>query len=290
MLKPYQEYIDQLFGYTQSDKSFIELYEIGDTPDIPVFTGRLDYINRFPGYYTRMEPKEYAAGIQVQRKLIDDKQYSVLNDLQDGLLKAYARTREKSAVRAFGYAFSTSWDFMTNEEGVSWCSGSHTTKSGVSTTLGFSNAGTSALSKTSISATRILFRKFRTDIGELYDSEPDTLLVPETQYEPACEAVGYDPRTGASSEKDPESANHKINSLYKSFKVVPWRRLDEYSTKSWFMIDSAMLKRMLRWCDRIKAETSTKIDWDTFAIQHKLYGRFGWGWSNWRCLYGHNVA
>lgn len=287
-LPAYQEMIATLFGTMPLDKAFAELYDVGSMPDIPVFTGKLDYLDVSPGYYTRIEPKEHAGGIQMTRKMRDDKQYAVFDDMQSEMIKAYGRTKEKSAAKAFGYAFSTSWDFMTNEEGVSLCSSSHTTKSGVSTTNGFDNSGTSALSKTSLAATRILFRKFRTDIGEIYDSEPDTIVVPEALYDTACEIVGVGPN-GATSQLDPTSANNKVNTLYKGFKIVPWRRLDEYSTTNWFMTDSAMAKKMLKWIDRVAPETNTRIDWDTFALQQSLYGRFGWGWRNWRWIYGHQV-
>lgn len=225
-LPAYQEMIGTLFGTAPLDKAFYEAYGVGSVPDIPVFTGKLDFLDIAPDYYTRIEPKEYAGAIQIQKKFIEDKQYPVLDNRVQGMVRAYGRTKEKTAAKFAGYAFSASWDFMTNEEGVALCSASHTTKSGVSTASGFSNYGTSALSKTSVAATRILFRKFRDDIGELYDSEPDTLLVPEALYDTACEIVGVG-KNGATSMLDSASANNTINTLYKGFKVIPWRRLDE---------------------------------------------------------------
>ena len=290
ILPAYEGMIDQLFGKMPLDKAFAELYDIGQVPDVGEFTGKLDYLSVAPGYFTQIEPKEYAAGIQMGRKLRDDKQYNVLDDLQEGLMRGYGRKKEKQAVGLFNNAFSAVWDYQKNEEGVALCSASHTTKSGASTTNGFSNAGTSAISKTSIMATAILFRKFRDDIGELYDSEPDALVVPESQYYATCEAVGYNPTTKASSMLDPDSANHKINSIYREFKVIPWRRLDESSTKNWFMIDSRLMKKFAIWIDRIKPETNTTVDFETYAIKQSVYGRFAWGWRNHRFLYGHSVS
>ena len=285
-LKPYQELIGTIFGSMPLDKAYAELYDIGSMPDIPFFTGKLDFLDIAPGYYTRVEPKEYAAGIQMQKKFIEDKQYAVLDDLQTSMLKAYGRTKEKSAVKAFGYGTSTAWDYMTNEEGVSLFSSSHATKSGVSTSSGFANAGTTALSKTAVVATRILFEKFRDDIGELYDSEPDTLLVPTALYDTACEIVGYDPRSGAAEATDPDTAQRRISTTYKAFKVIPWKRLDDYSVKAWFMLDSAMAKKFLLWIDRVKPETNTQADFHTFAMMQSIRGRFGWGFRNWRFGYG----
>jgi len=289
-LKPYGEYINAIFGSMPLDKAFAELFDVGQVPDIPVFTGKLDYLAVAPGYFVQIEPKEYAAGIQLQRKFKDDKQYSVFDDLQGGLMRGLGRTKEKAAANVFNGAFGATWDYMKNEEGIALC-GSHLTKSGASTSTGFSNAGTSAISKTSIMATAILFRKFRDDIGEYFDSEPDTLVVPEALYYTACEAVGYDPKTGASSDRDPDSAHYgKINPIHKGFKVLAWKRLDDSSAKNWFMLDSALNKKFMVWIDRIKPETSTIVDFETFAIKQKIYARFGTGWRNWRSCYGHKVS
>src|SRR5664280_136133 len=149
VLPAYEGKIDLLFGKMPLDKAFAELYDIGQVPDVGEFTGKMDYLSVAPGFFTQIEPKEYAAGIQMSRKLRDDKQYNVLDDLQEGLMRGYGRKKEKQAVNLFNNGFSAVWDYQKNEEGVALFSGSHSTKAGVSTTLGFSNAGTSALSKTS---------------------------------------------------------------------------------------------------------------------------------------------
>ena len=198
--------------------------------------------------------------------------------------------KEKAAVKAFGYGFTTSWDFMTNEEGVSLFNPFHTTKSGVSVASGFSNAGIAALNKTSLSATWILTQMFRDDIGELFEADFDTVLCPLALYDTALEVTGYDPRTGATSDMDPNSANHRINTNYKRFKVIPWKRLDLYSTKNWFLIDSKLAKKFLLFIDRVKPETATEVDFHTFAIMQSLRGRFGWGWQNWRFGFGQSVS
>ena len=287
-LKPYKDMIGSLFGTMPLDKQFAELYDIGGVPDIPAFTGKLDTLGISPGYYTRIEPAVYAGMIQVTKRMIETKQYAVMDDLRGGLVTAFGRTQEKKAVKAFGYAHSSAWDFMSNEEGVSLCSTAHTTKSGASTSSGFSNSGTSALNKTTIQATKILFNKFRTMDGELYDSEPDALIVPTALADTAYECIGA--KGGASSTMDPDTANGKINVLYKSLKIIPWLRLDEYSTKNWYMVDTAMMKKFLVWIDSVKPETNTFTDNLTFNISHSIRGVFGWGWRNWRFIYGQNVS
>ena len=289
-LKPYEEKIGELFGSMPLDKRWAEIYGVGGTPDIPVFTGKLDFLSVFPEFYTRCEPKTYAGGLQFEKEFIEDKQYPVLDDRQSRLVAAYGRTKEKAAVRAFGNGFSTGWDYMTNEEGVSLFNSAHTTKSGVSTASGFGNAGTAALNKTNLAATWILTQMFRDDIGELFQANYDTVLVPMALADTAYEVTGYDPRGGARSQLDPDTARHKINVDYGRFKVIVWKRLDLYSTKSWYLIDSTLAKKLLKWIDRVNPETATEADFHTFAILQSIRGRFGWYWSNWRWMYGQNVS
>lgn len=274
--------IDQLYTRTSSSTAWQEYWGIGALGDIPEFNGALTYLTMHPGYYTKIEPKEYAAGIQFERKLLADKQYGVLDDRAGKLTKSAMRTMDKLAVRPFAYAFSNAFDFMTSEEGVSLCSDSHTTKSGVSTTSGFDNAGTSALSKTSLAATRILMRKYVDDIGNRLEINPDMLLVPDNLYDTAMEIVG--------SDLDPTSANNTKNMMKDRFKVVPYMRLDDYDTNNWFMIDSSMMKEHLLWIDREKPSNSTTVDFETFILKYAVYFRVGNGFTDWRWIAGHQVS
>jgi hypothetical protein len=273
--------IPTLYKELSTDSAFEEFYEIGSLPDIPEFNGKLEYVSPAPGFYTKIEPKEYAGGVMFERKLLDDKKYSVLDSRAQMLAESAHRVREKLGVRAYAYAFSTAFDFMNNEEGVALCSTAHLTKAGTSTTNGFSNAGTSALSKTSVAATRLLMRKFRNDIGERIVIEPDTLLVPDNLYDTALEIVG--------TPKGLNSGEGTINVQYERFKVIPYLRLDDYSTTRWYMLDSKLLKRFMLWVNRVSPESNNTIDFETFLVKHSIYFRAGAGFINWRHIYGHNA-
>lgn len=274
--------IDTLYTRTSSSKAWDEYWGIGALGDIPEFNGSITYLDLNPGYYTKIEPKEYAAGIQFERKLMADKQYGVLDNKAEMLTKSAMRTMDKLAVRPFAYAFSNAFDFMTSEEGVALCSDSHTTKSGASTTTGFDNAGTSALSKTSLAATRLLMRGYRDDIGNRLEITPDTLLVPDNLYDTAMEIMG--------SDKDPESANNTINVQKGRFKVIPYMRLDDYDTNNWFMIDSSAMKQHLLWIDREKPSSSNTVDFETFIWKFAIYFRIGNGFTDWRWIAGNQVS
>ena len=136
---------DQLYNVISSDRAVEEFFSVGSVPDITQFTGKIEYLPISPGFSTKIEPAEFAGGLMFERKLMDDKKYRVLEANASKLMTSANRVQEKYAVRPFANAFSSAFDFMWSEEGVSLCSNSHLTKSGTSTSTGFDNLATAAL-------------------------------------------------------------------------------------------------------------------------------------------------
>ena len=281
--KDLKSMIPVLFNMLPSDSAWEEYYSVGSLPDIPEFNGKLSYLGLAPGFTTRIEHKEYAAGVQTERKLIDDKKYAVLDNRAAGLMESAHRTREKKGVRAFSNAFSTAFDYMESEEGVALCSSSHTTKAGTPTTSGFDNAGTTALSKTAIAATRLLMRQFRNDISERIDVGDDlALIVPDNLADTAYEIVG------TPSGYDTVSSDKNMD--YGRYDVIPYLRLDDYDTNNWFMVWKSQMKKDLLWMDRIAPELKNTVDYETYMIKHAIYFRCSYGFIDWRWIYGHSVT
>jgi hypothetical protein len=274
--------IPTLYRTLSSEQAWEEFFSIGGVPDIPEFNGKLSYLGIAPGFYTRIEPKEYAGGIQIERKLIDDKQYAVLDNRAAGLITAAQRTREKLGVRLYANAFSTAYDFMTSEEGIA-LAGAHLTKAGTSTANGFNNAGTSALSKTSVAATRLLMRRFRNDISERIEiSDNLALVVPDNLADKAFEIVN--------TPKSLDTAEGNVNPQFKRHTVIPYLRLDDYDTNNWHMIDMEGAKRDAIWIDRVTPETKMTVDFETYITKVSTYFRCAYGFLDWRWNYSHNVT
>jgi hypothetical protein len=275
--------IEKLYNKMSSDSAWEEFWEIGALGDIPEFNGKITSLDISPGFYNRIEPKEYAAQLEFERKLLEDKKFPVLEGRATQLVQSSMRTMDKIAVRNFAYAFSSAFDFMYSEEGVPLCSTAHLTKGGFTTSIGgFSNAGTSALSKASVAATRLAMRRFRNDIGDRIVIEPDTLLVPDFLYDAAMEIVG--------TPTDPGTANLTKNMQYGRFNVIPYLRLDDYSTNNWYMIDSKLMKQFNVWIERVAPQTNNTVDFDTFIWKFSVYFRIAYGFLNWRWIYGMNVS
>jgi len=214
---------------------------------------------------------------------MDDKQYSVLDNIAAGLMNSAHRVQEKRLVRIFANATSVAFDFLTSEEGVSLASDSHTTRAeGVSTTNGFDNDGTSALNATSVAATRLLMRRFRSDIGERFElSDNLGLIVPDNLADTA-EEINRTP-------KSLNTAEGNVNMQQGRYKVIPYQLLDESTTTSWGMVDLDAMKRDLMWINRTTPESKNTIDWSTYALQQAIYTRFGVGFTDWRWIFWHTV-
>src|SRR4030042_2775805 len=234
--------IPKLYRVIKSVAAWESFCNVGSIPDIPRFNGTLTTLGISPGYYTRIEPIQFAAQIITERRLMDTKQYPVFDKIASGLIESDGRVGEKFGARTFGYGFSTAFDFMESEEGVALFSSSHTTKSGTSTTYGFDNAGTSAMSKTTIAATRVLMKQFRNDISERIDTGDDFVLIfPDELEEVAYEIVktpsGYD------------TAGKDANFQYNRYELIPYSRLSDIDSNNWFMGIRSRMKEDLLWID-----------------------------------------
>jgi len=77
---------------------------------------------------------------------------------------------------------------------------------------------------------------------------------------------------------------------YKRYEVIPYMRLDDSDTNNWFMVDKARMKQDLLWIDRIAPEPKTTVDFETYIVKQAVYMNIGFGFKNWRWIYGQNVS
>jgi hypothetical protein len=275
--------IPKFFNVMSSDAAWEEFYAVGGVGDIPEFNGKLTYLPIIPGWHKKVEHKEFAAGIVAERKLIDDKKYAVLDNRAEKLMVAARRTQEKQAVRVFAYADSAAFDYQTSEEGVALVSSSHATKSSVSTTSGFDNSGTAALSKTSVAATRIAMRGFKNDDGERIEVGDDLAIVcPDNLADTAMEIVG--------TQKSLDTAEGNINPQYGRYEVIPYLRLDDYDTNNWGMVWKSQMKEDLAWFNRVNPESKNTVDFETYQLKQAVYFRNSYMFKDWRWIYWNLVS
>lgn len=266
---------ENLFGTEKSNKATEYDLGIGGTGDLQEFDGTISYDDFRQQYRTSYTHKEWVKGMKIERKLVDDDLYSIINKRPQQLALVAKRTMEKHAASVFNNAFNSS--VFTGGDGLPLCDDSHTY---VGTGTVVDNDGSTALSATAVEATRLLMRKYTDETDNLLISRGDTLLVPPALEETAWEVVN------ATGKMDTADNNPNFNKG--KYKIIVWDYLTD--TNNWFMIDSKMAKMYLKWFQRIPTEFNKDKDFDTYISKWSVYTRYSYGFSDWTFIYGHEVA
>lgn len=223
----------------------------------------------------------YAKQVNVERELLDDQEYGLLEDIgrQLGMMAAY--TMEKNAAAPFNDAFAGST--YTAEDGLSLCNDAH-----VNVDAGNSqdNAGTTALSLTAVGTTRSLMRNFKNYEGDLMSVRPNGILIPPDLEQTAWEIVRSTGR--------PDTTNRADNFYNGQFELFVWDFLSTGisggDANNWFMLDTRIMANSLLWYQRVPLEIYG--DGSLSAGTRKVGGYFrsSHGVRDWRFVYGHNVT
>lgn len=269
---------------TNSKRPYDEFIQLSTIGDIPKFNGKFTTTGLHQGYSTKIKQERFGVMVPTDRDLIDNENFGLIEEIASGLVDGCTRLRRKNAVRPFAFATSTAFDSMESEEGVSLASSAHKTKvPGISTATGFSNSGASALTPVSLAAARINMRKFRNSQGIRYDTSGDNyaILHPDELDFKVQEILGTSKGLySAEGTKNVQEGKYKhINSMY----------LSDFSALSWGLIDMNMVKKCLKWSQRITAEYRTTVDFMTMATMQSIYEKHGYGFIDWRFVYWNTV-
>lgn len=267
-------------GKSYPTKDTARFSDVGTFGDFTTFTGTVDYDDVNQGYDKTLTHVAYTKGFQIERQLFDDDNFGIMDQKPRGIATAAARTRQKHAASLFLNSFSIDATWESNSEGVALCSDSHTTTSGASTSVGFDNRITAALSAVSVTAAHIQMQKFRGDRAEFIQMEPDTIIYPPDLYETAKEIMG--------SAGKVDTANNNLNVHQGVYTGIPWIYLSDVN--DWWMADGTLMKQSLKWIDRVPIEFGMVEDFDTFTGRWRAYMRYSLGWTNWRWVIGSQVS
>ena len=280
-LKPLPDMIGDVYTMVPSNgRNNMTWSEIGALTDWDEFTGTVSYTSMSQGYDVTMTPVEFTKGVQVDRKLFDDDQYHIMDQKPRQMAESEHRTRQKHGARIFNNAFGVDTLFYSHSEGVALCSNSHTTTSGASTSVGFDNLSTAALTATAVFAARLQMVGFVDDQANRVEVMPDELWYPPDLSEQAFEIT--------KSAGKVDTANNNRNFHEGRYQTYEWRYLND--TNNWFMCDSSLRKQYLFWCDRIASEFAMVEDFDTLIAKWRGYMRYGMTYVNWRWMNGSLVT
>ena len=278
--------MESLYGVESSTK-FEEHYQgQGAIGLVPPWDGSVPYEDFDSGFRTNIRNYQLVKGMQAERELVDDDQYNVINDRARNLGLAFKNTIETDAVNIFINAFT---DNGTNRmgastnggDGVALLSTAHK-ESPVNAGNTQSNEGTLALNMDNLDTTRQLMRNYKDDKGELVGVNPDILLVPSELERTAEQLVA------SRALYEPGSAQFDINIFAGRLRPVVWNRLTD--SNAWFLIDSAKMKRFLKFQWRVRPEFTTAQDATDLLSKFIGYMRYGIGWTDWRWIHGNNPS
>jgi len=274
---------DKLYTTKSDSKAWLEYMSMGNVPDPVEFNGTVTFQSVAPGFTTKIEPKEYAGGITIERRLLDTERYDVVENRAKGLGTAANRKMNKIAHEPFIYHDSSAFTFMESEEGVALCSNSHLTKAdGVSTATGFDNLSTLALDAVNLEALRIQSRGLKDDIGERIDTNFDTIIHGTNLSETVWEIQ--------KSEGKIDEMTNNANFQRGRWKSIELPLLDDYDTNDWFIVDEMAMKEALIWHMGVDLEFHNTTDFDTFMRKYISYFVCGWGFTDWRFIVGSSVS
>lgn len=278
--KEHKERIDEsmvpmIFGMEKSDRNYEIVSGIGGMQDLQTFDGTISYDSPRQLYDKTFSFPEKALGLKVERKLYDDDLFGIMDRRPWQMATSSARTREKEGASIFNGAFTGT----DGPDSLSLCHASHPYGPDDATTQ--SNAGSTAMSPTSVEATRrIGHNAIYNDRGELLGVTYDLLLCTVNNEEMAWEIINSTGKV--------DTANNNRNFHQGRYKLAIWDRLTD--SNNWFFIDSKLAKMFLLWWDRIN--DGIKMDSDTNSLVAKwyVYERYSAGWAAWQPIYGHNVS
>jgi hypothetical protein len=269
--------IPTLFDVRKSDREYeydSSTGAIGDPVDLSS-TGTVDYKDSYQGYDVQYTHNEYVNGMKIQRKLLDDARVNIQNRMSSNLAASMKRKREIDGASVLNNAFNSGY---TGGDSLSLCNDAHTSNNPNGSNQ--DNAGSTAMSATSVEATRRLGFDMLDDAGNLALVHYDTLIVPRELEETAWEIINS---TGKVDTADNNANFHKGK-----YKLVVWDFLTD--SNNWFFVNWRLMKMYLVWYNRINTEFQRDVDFDSYSRKYSAYMRYSYGFSDWPWVYGHEVS
>ena len=274
----------QFYGINTSSTSVEYSQGIGEFGLVPEYNSdndpsnaQIQYDSFNPLYEKTFTHKEFALGVQIERKLWDDDRLGNIRQRARSLGNSFGTSIAVSQSSVFNNAFSASY---VGADAVALCSDSHPNRPDDATTI--DNKGTTALSYASVVATLQAGRRMEDDRGNPLPVVYNVLYVPIE-----LEATAYE--IGKAINK-PGTADNDANFLNSQGLAVV---VDPYLTdaNNWFMLNAGMAQEHLLWYWRVRPEITMDPTSDyNLVARYRGYMRHSFGWDDFRFIYGHEVT
>lgn len=230
-----------------------------------------DILNADEVTYTH---KTYAKGIQVTEEMMEDEQYGLIRKLTREMGRGARILVETKAADVFNNGFSSSY---TGYDDKALFADDHPNRGAAGGTQ--DNKTTDALTDSNLKSAIIAAEKQKDEAGKLIQVKINQLIVPLDLRFTAAEILRSTGKAG--------TADNDANTLRdEGIELIAWAFLSDEN--NWFLRDSSVAQNIFFW--RVRPSYKSQGDFDSGNGKFKGRMRFSTGWSDWRGLYGAEVA
>jgi hypothetical protein len=235
--------------------------------------GAISYDSERQAFITRYQHVVYALGFIITREIMDDDQYDIVGQRKaQGLAFSMRQTKEIVAANVYNRAQTSGYN---GGDGVVLLSASHPAMAGGT----WSNViGTAAdLSEAALEQAVIDIAGFTNDRGLLIAVRPQSLIIPRQLTFEAERILKADGRVGTD--------NNDPNAI-KNLGSIPETIVNHYltDTDAWFIRTN--VPHGMKYFERRADSFDMDNDFDTENAKFKASGRYSFGWTDPRGLYG----
>lgn len=231
----------------------------GEMPTVP-------YVTIPAGLERIYVHKEFAQGFMVERKMVDDEQYGVIEKMPKDLARAGRYKVEMDAVSLLKNGFT-----VNGYDNKPLFAKDHPLLKGDETC---SNLIEGELNQENLQKAILAMRSIKDEAGKKVVFKADTLVVPPALEFKAIELLN--------STNQPDSELNNVNSIRGKLKIVVMEFLE--SDTAWFVMDSTRHELNFFW--RVRPEFKREEDFDTLVAKYRGYMRYSYGYSDWRGIVG----
>jgi len=265
---------DMIYTVKSSSKLTETYLELGDIGAMGEFSGDLEYEDTNQGYKMTISVTELAKGIEIRKLFVLTDQLDVVEGLPKLLGLAARRRQRRDVFQIFNDAFNTS---LLTIDGLQLCSAAHTSNNGGSSQA---NRVTTAFSAANVETMRQNMKANMTNTDQLFDSNPNMLIVPRQLEEAAYELI--------SSSGKVDTANNNANFHKGKYKLLVSDELDDVN--NFFVVDSELMKMMNRWNTVANLEFKQAENFNGISARYLAYMVYGRGSTDWRWVEGAEVS
>lgn len=274
--KAYNDYApewDKLFDKNTSSKAFEEDVSLSSLGLAAVKSegNSISYDSERQGFTTRYQHVVYALGFIITREMYEDDQYDVVGKKKaNALARSMRQTKEIVAANVYNRATTAGY---TGGDGVVLLSASHPNVAGGT----YSNIQSADLSEAALEQAFIDIEGFTDDRGLTIACKPKSLIIPRQLRFEAHRILKSDGRVGT-ADNDPNAL--KDAGLFTNIVV------NHYLTDAdaWFIRTD--VPDGMKYFERRGDQFEMDNDFDTENAKFKATGRYSFGWSDPRAIYG----